>query len=280
LSPSLVTETAALRALRWRARAPRVLVYALLAVLCLAGLRAAIAAPPKVPPAPSGPEPFDLGAGAFAETFAREYLSLDPERPELREARLRGYLADTLEPDAGLSGRRGRRVRWTTVLGQRREGSTLTVSVAAETGGELVYLAVPVARDRRGFLTVPAYPALVGPPATSSRADVAEEEEVADAGLRAVATRAVANYLAGEKRNLLADLSPEAVVSLPAERLRVRSTEEVTWVTQPRRAAVQVQAEGEAGELWTLRYELGVVRRDRWYVRSLAVDPTQRGELR
>jgi Conjugative transposon protein TcpC len=272
--------TRTLRALRWQARAPRIASWVVLALLLAAGLRAAVTTPAKGPGEPKAAPAYDQAAGAFAEAFARVYLSADPEAPEPREQRLRLYLASGLEPDAGLAGGRERAVGWTAVVSQQRRGGRLAVTVAVELDGEFVHLAVPVERDGRGFLFVPAYPALVGAPASDPGAPSEAEREVEDEQLRAVATRAVTNYLAGARRNLLADLAPDAVVSLPAMRLAVRSVNELTWVAPPRRAAVQVQAEDRAGARWTLRYELGLVQRERWYVRSLAVDSTHRGGLR
>ncbi len=148
------------------------------------------------------------------------------------------------------------------------------MTVAAGTSQGLVYLAVAVRRDERGLLSVSAAPALVGPPPVDRSADAPDEEEVEDPNVRAVADRAVRNYLAGQRENLLADLAPDATVSLPPQRLSVRSTEAVTWALPGRRVAVEVQAEDELRNRWTLRYELEVQRRDRWYVRSLHVDPT------
>jgi Conjugative transposon protein TcpC len=276
----IAATTRSLRALRWRARAPRIAFWAVLALLLAAGLRAAVATPAQGPGEPRAAPAYDQAAGAFAEGFARVYLRADPARPEQREQLLGAYLAGSLEPDAGLADGRERTVGWTAVVSQQRAGGRLAVTVAAELDGELVHLAVPVERDGRGFLSVPAYPALVGAPAANEDAQLEAEREVEDEQLRTVATRAVTNYLAGARRNLLADLAPDAVVSLPALRLAVRSVDELTWVAPPRRAAVQVQAEDRAGARWTLRYELGLVRRERWYVRSLAVDPTHRGGLR
>lgn len=275
----ITVETRSLRAVRLRALAPRLLAYAALALLCLAGLRAILARPPAAPIARAGAPGFDLTAAAFAESFARAYLSFDPAAPELRERRLRRYLSDGLEADGGRApaapGPEG--VAWTSVLAERRAGRRVIATVAAEVGGELLYLAVPVERDPREYLSVPAYPALVGPPATDTSREPSEEDDVEDPRLRTIAERAVRNYLAGQRQNLLADLAPEAVVSLPDERLAVRSVESVTWAEPRRRVAVQVQARDRAGGGWTLRYELSVMRRDRWYVRSLETDPTANG---
>ena len=271
-----------IRAMRWAARAPRVALYLTLAVLCVAGLRAALEGrPADAQPvrAPAGP---DQPIGAFAEGFARAYLSFDPADPERREARLAPYLSRSMDADAGLriAGGGEQTVAWTAVVAQRSERSGATVTVAAETEQGTVHLAVPVHRDGRGFLSVSSHPALVGATASDDAADPSDEEDVEDAGLRAVTERAVANYLAGERRDLAADLTDGAVVSLPARRLTVRSSDAVTWVRRGRRVAVAVQAEDEARNVWTLRYELGVVRSGRWFVRSLAVDPTSKGGLR
>ena len=102
------------------------------------------------------------------------------------------------------------------------------ITVAAQTTRQLLYLAVPVHRTERGFLVVPRYPALVGPPVSDPGAAPAEERDVSDGALRAVAERAVTNYLAGQRANLLADLDPAAVVSLPPALLDVRSVRSIT----------------------------------------------------
>ncbi len=88
-----------------------------------------------------------------------------------------------------------------------------------------------------------------------------------------VAERAVRNYLGRSVANLRADLTPGAVVSLPAEPMRVRDQNQVTWVNKPNRVAVEVEArqEGPPGRSVT---SLKLTKSDRWYVRSLQVDPT------
>ncbi len=84
------------------------------------------------------------------------------------------------------------------------------------------------------------------------------------------------NYLAGERTDLLADLDPAAVVSLPTAALEVRSLRSITKAAGDR-VAVEVVAADEAGTQWTLRYELTVVHRDRWYVRAIEPDPVAAG---
>jgi hypothetical protein len=67
----------------------------------------------------------------------------------------------------------------------------------------------------------------------------AEEREVGDGALRAVTERALTDHLAGQRTNLLADLDPAAVVSLPTTRLVVRSVRSITKAAGDR-VAVEV----------------------------------------
>lgn len=266
-----------LRSARARAQAPRALLYVLVLVLCIAGLRAALAGPAEsAPPAPVAAHPIDVAAHAFAEGFARAYLTWDANNPEPRQRDLAAYLAEELDDDGGIFPPNGssQEVVWTAAVGARPSGPRTLVTVAAETTAGLRYLTVPVTRDARGFLSVSAYPALVGPPATNPQPDLPTPEEVTQQPLVVVAERAVRNYLGRSVANLRADLTPGAVVSLPSEPMRVEATNLVTWIDKPSRLAVEVEAADQEGTEWTLRYELDVVKNDRWYVRSLQVDPT------
>jgi hypothetical protein len=130
-------------------------------------------------------------------------------------------------------------------------------------------------RDRRGFLGIADFPALVGPPPTDP-VDAAKRpatRSVDDTALVIVVERAARNYLAGNRDNLLADLTPDAVVSLPERRLRVTDVQDVTWLEPSTTVGLELQAQDAAGDTWTLRYALSVRRSDRWYVRSIHLDP-------
>jgi hypothetical protein len=275
--------TAPLRSVRAYAAVPRLLLYGLVGILCIAGLRAAVAGPAEsaAPPPPPVELP-DTSVAAFAEGFARTYLTWDEEHSESREEALSTYLADQLEDDGGLSPGDGsvQDVSWTAVVAAEPGDERTLVTVAAQTTSRLAYLSVPVARDDRGFLTVADYPAFVGPPATSSDYDPPPEDEVDERQLAKVVERAVGNYLGRSVDNLRADLTPGAVVSLPPESMQLTDTDSITWVEEPSRVAIQVEAEDDAGDSWTLRYELEVTKSDRWYVRSLQVDPTFQGGVR
>lgn len=265
------------RRVRWAARAPRLVAIALVAVLAVAGLRAAVAPPPAQHVVVRAPMGGDVRVEGFAQAFARAYLSWDARRPEQREGRLASFLSAGIDPDAGyLPPDTGSEVVvWTAAVQNAPSQVGRTVVVAVETTRRTAHLAVPIARDERGFLFVATYPAFVGGPATNTRAELPADEEVEDEALRRVVSRALRNYLERSVSNLRADLDPHAVVSLPDAAMRVRSVQEVTTAEEGRVAALVSVSDPAGGEL-TLRYELRVVRRDRWYVRSIAVDPTGR----
>jgi hypothetical protein len=215
----------------------------------------------------------------FAQAFARAYLSWDARHPDQHQRQVAAFLSAALDGDGGLQmpPRGQQQVLWTAAIQDEPDAhGDRVITVAAQTTRQLLYLAVPVHRTRRGFLAVPRYPALVGPPVSDPGAAPAEERDVSDGALRAVAQRAVTNYLAGQRSNLLADLDPAAVVSLPTTVLEVRSVRSITKAAGDR-VAVEVAAGDDAGIRWTLRYELTVVHRDRWYVRAIEPDPVAAG---
>jgi hypothetical protein len=267
------------RTTRAIAHGPRLLAFSALGLLAVAGARTAIAGPEPSPPVSRAAVPMqDLAAQGFAQSFARAYLTWDARRSELHASQVAPYVSQSLDPGAGRqppeSGSQG--VLWTAAVQDRGAGARASViTVAAQTTRSLVHLAVPVQRDDRGFMVVPRYPSIVGPPVSDPAQQVEPEDEVEDGALRAVARRTVTNYVERERDNLRADLDRAAVVSLPSVRLEVRAVQSVTWAA-PRRVAVTVTAEDTDGTSSTLRYELSVVRRDRWYVRAISTDPTSR----
>jgi hypothetical protein len=261
---------------RWSARLARASLVSAIVILALAGLLAALSGrPERTGERQSSPAP-DLAAESFAEGFTRAYLTWTGS--ERHEELVRAYASEALEPGAGLSLPVGRpqRVVWTAaVRDERVSGTRRLVTVAAETNtGLSYYVSVPVQRDRRGALAVVAYPALVGRPPVDTRTGPVDEVEVEDEQLRAVVRRAIANYLGRERTNLGADLDARAVVALPATRLRVASFDSITRV-RPGHLAVELRAEG-GGATWTLRYQLAVVKRERWYVRSIQTNANER----
>jgi hypothetical protein len=269
------------RATRLLGRAPGTAAAVALLLLAAVGVKATLAPRTTSTPSPRVPAAGvrDINEQGFAQAFARAYLSWDARNPDQHQRQVAAFLSDTLDTDGGLQmpPRGQQQVLWTTAIQDQRDahGDRL-ITVAAQTTRQLLYLAVPVHRTERGFLVVPRYPALVGPPVSDPGAAPAEERDVTDGGLRAVAQRAVTNYLAGERTDLLADLDPAAVVSLPTAILEVRSLRSITKAAGDR-VAVEVAASDQTGTQWTLRYELTVVHRDRWYVRAIEPDPVAAG---
>src|SRR4051812_29598715 len=96
------TATRSLRAARLQARLPRVVAGALALILIAAGLRAAFAATPEPAAVRAVAAPAtDQGAAAFAEGFARAYLTWDANQPDLRARLLKPFLG-TLAADGGM----------------------------------------------------------------------------------------------------------------------------------------------------------------------------------
>lgn len=272
--------TRSTRSVRLQAHAPRIAFYLVIAVMVAAGVRATFgesAAPAAAAPEVHGP---DQGAQTFAEAFARTFLTWDADDADTRDADLAAFLPG--DGDAGDAGFRppdgdSQTVEWTAVAGAERAGARTLVTVAARTSAGRTYLSVPVARDRRGFLYVAGHPAVVGPPVTAEEQPIDTAPDVADAPLEAVVERALTNYLARAESNLLADLTPDAVVSLPVAPLELTGVDDITWLRVGSRVAAEVRARDEQGGTWSLRYELEVRKRDRWVVQSLQVDPTFEG---
>ena len=267
-----------LRVLRVRARLSRYLALGAVALLALAGLRAALQGPADATLSQPTRVERDLEARGLAEAFAREYLSWDAARPEEYERRVRRLITDTAAEQLPLLPTTGREVvRWTAAVGQGQVGARSVTTVAAQTSTGIVYLAVPVSRGPRGFLRVDAPPAIVGPQPIDRAHAAPAEREVEDGRLVTVVERALRNYLVGARANLVADLAPDAIVSLPAERLDIVAVEPPAWAVHGRRVGVLVTARRPNGVELQLRYELEVVRRDRWYVRSIGTDPSDKG---
>jgi len=262
---------------RLRARAPRYLFIAALAVTSIVGLRE-LFVPSKPAVAGRAGAVVDNAAQDFAQRFARAYLSYDEARPGVRERLLRPLLPVEFDLDAGATPRRSQEVLWTQIASNQEAiagGRVIVVAAGISTQDEPIFLAVPVARTD-GALGLTAYPSIVGGPIVS-RAPLPAREEVEGRDVLAVARRAIANYLAGETANLNADLARAAIVSAPARPLRLRSVDEVVWAAGEGSSAVlvTVTAGDQQRALWTLTYEIGIAReRGRTVVTFIETVPT------
>ena len=267
------------RAAALRATAPRYLTLGVLALLLLLGLRSIFFSPTAGTPARAAAAA-DAPSRAFALQFARAYLSYDAERPAARSRALAPFLSDAVDADVGFFPAGGSQaVIWAEVASDQPAltgGRAITVAAAIDTQPLPVYLTVPVAHERGGPLSLLGYPAFVGAPATSREAPAVSRSPVEDERLRAVAARALRNYLAGSAQNLKADLAPGAEVTLPTLSLRVRSMGRLDWLGRSGARAVlaSVEAIDERGATYTLAYELGIAIRDRPYVDFIEVIPT------
>ena len=263
--------TVSLRLVRLRANGVRYAFLGVLLLIAAAQLKALAAPPVQRRAAPVARTAGDVGG--YAELFTRTFLD-SRRRGEARDRALTGlgYAQDGLSMDR--DGASGGRVGWTAAVATSARGaSTTLVTVAAEMDTRIVYLAVPVAVDPLGRRSVPTAPALVGPPAVLASPVGRAEREVEDVRLRSAATRTVRHYLNGDREELVADLTGDAVVSAPDAVFRFVRAQAVTW-TGPRRVAVTVVARGPGEPQRTFRYELDVaVAGGRWLVRRVHLDP-------
>src|SRR5437763_11155885 len=76
---------------RLRARAPRLAVCLTAAILSVAGLRSMVAPHETTTHPVASVAPLDVVAEGLAQSFARAYLSWDPVRPEIRDAKLAAF---------------------------------------------------------------------------------------------------------------------------------------------------------------------------------------------
>jgi hypothetical protein len=270
----------------WRVRFERDLLRHLLHALALAGLvatarlaldppRAALSAALLRPAAAQ-----DLAAEGYATIFARAYLTWEAQDPEAREHALAPFLGAGMDAGAGLqppaSGEQ--RVLWAQVVQERApEPGEHVYTVAAQTDAAgLQYLTVSVLHPPSGALALAGYPAFVGPPASgpARSGPPGNSRTVEDPELATVVERALRNYLAGSPSELAADLAPGARVSTPSLVLALQSLQSLVWAPGGGAVLAVVAAQDPRGALYTLAYELDVVRlQGRWEVSAIQMDP-------
>jgi hypothetical protein len=278
--PALVHARLGARCARWRSRAPRLLATAAVLTLCLLGLRDLVA--PRSATRAAGPvAAVDAPSEEFAVEFARAYLTYDARRPERRERALAPFLPTELDRDAGLTPQGSQEVLWTEVASNQRAlagGRVITVAAQTTRQPTPLYLAVTVRHDPGRPVSLVGYPSFVGAPSVEVEPAAVERDPVEDPAVVEVVGRVVRNYVGGEAANLDADLTDDAVVTLPTLALQVASVDQVLWTGQgPESGAVlaSVTATDAAGSSYRLTYELGLVFRDRPYVDFVQVIPTQ-----
>jgi len=268
------------RRARHAARAPRYLAIAALLVFLMLGLRAAFFAPAPPSAAAPGPPAADAPSEDFALQFARAYLSYDAAHPGRRARALAPFADQRLSEGAGLLPSHGSQaVRWAEVASDQPAlagGRLITVAAAVSSQRPPLYLAVDVRHDPGAPLELLGYPALVGAPEVGAAPAPPVREAVSEPELTEVIDRVLRNYLGDDARDLQADLSPAAEVTLPTRRLALEEVTELVWLRGPGSGAVlaTLSARDAEGTAYTLTYELGISDRARPYVEFIEVVPT------
>jgi hypothetical protein len=269
------------RRARHSARLPRYLAIGVLLVFLALGVRSAFFAPAAATAPAPGVSAADVPSQDLALQFARAYLSYDTARPGARARALAPYIGGgQLPADAGFSPARGiQAVRWVDVASDQAAltgGRLITVAAAVSTQRLPLYLAVTVEHPPGQPLRLLGYPSLVGAPAIDPAPSPPQHEAVSDLALTVVIDRVLRNYLSANARDLRADLTPNAEVTLPTRRLRLTEVQQVHWLGDPGSGAVlaTVIATDSSGATYTLDYELGIAYRERPYVDFIALIPT------
>src|SRR3954454_24532514 len=132
VATSPVIETRSLAFIRWRARAPRVLLAVLVVALSALGLRTLVRPQPqpvvaRLQAKASG----DFESEAFAEEFARAYLTWDAGHPNERNRAVSRYASQDLDPGPGLHPplRGQQHVQWVRAVRDERRGAERLLTV-------------------------------------------------------------------------------------------------------------------------------------------------------
>lgn len=243
----------------------------------------------------------DDEARVFAIQFARVYFTWTPGQDVTAHdaaddlfltADLRGGQADTV----AIPGKRSVQTYrdGQVIRTERLDPNHALVTVAAyveqvstaklktTTTRKTLYLTIPVARDRFGRVAVYAYPSLTSPRPVGTP-DVLSVSDIPDPGsteIADLATRFVKAYTAGQSpAQLTFFLTPGGPQVPPLNATyTVQGTPEVKQIgdeTGPRRT-IRVETalkSDDTGAVYLADYRLVVVRRNRWYVESVAGSP-------
>jgi hypothetical protein len=253
----------------------------------LAGDKPAASAPTSRAAAASWP---DDEARAFAADFARAYLSYSPRHAN-RYARavlpfVSADVAGSIVPR--FAQRDSRQIVQSAVVARtaRMGDGRALVTVAATVAGRGVstrYLTVPVARDASGGLTVYDLPSFSAPPARG-RVQPTELEPLSSAEgaeVQDVLARFFRAFLAGRSADLAYFVPAGVRIEALGQRYELAGLDSVEQIGSSAGSARSVVAtvrarDVESRAVYALRYRVGLVRRDRWYV--AAVNTTQKEE--
>lgn len=255
--------------------AGRLAIWAAIGLLLVRGAGSVLGSPDAGgPPARAAGAAPDLAAGALAVRFARAYLAGSPPRA----------LASLAAEGAGVgrgpaSAGRGALVAQAEVSAVEELGggrSVLTVACELRDARTL-FLAVPISRSRAGEVAVQGAPWLVAAPST---AGVAAERPRPLGGPEAgeigeLAGRFLRAYVSARRpADLSYLLAPGAAVAPLGGSLEPLSLAPATQLGNGAGRRRTVVAAGRfrdavSGTAYRLAYRLELVRRERWYVRTV-----------
>ena len=269
------------------ARVGRALLWLLVVVLLLRGLASTFATdePPTVVHASAAAAPTwpDDAARAFAVEFATASLTHSPtDEPDAYTAKLEAFATPELVAELAphFDGRElPESVRSATVAGVARiDDDHALVTVAATLDGPTAQrlVTVPVARDPHGGLVVDELPSFASAPRRAA-SEAPEREPLLGAERTAIVdvlTPFMRAYLAGDSGALTYLVPPGVHIAAAAGRWELIDLASVTAAGPATRAGrvvlATVQARDEQSRAtYALRYRIGLVRRERWYVANL-----------
>jgi hypothetical protein len=276
--------------------AGRVVLWLAVGLLLLRGLEATLGSSEHARPSQAArPSPIaewpDAAACALAVEFATAYLTHTPgEDPTAAGQRLSALASPDLAGELVPQFARGaptQAVRSATVahtVTVDREHALVTVAATLATGGQLGTrrLTVPIARDAAGRLVIDDLPSFAAAPARAA-GELPDDEPLAGADrgpIENVLTRFLRAYLAGDTGGLVYLVVPGAQMTAVSGRFELLSVSSVLSSGAAnggrRSVLVMVRARDQVSRaVYTLRYRIQLVRRDRWYV--AAINASERG---
>jgi hypothetical protein len=272
------------------AGAGRLVLWLAIGLLLLRGAEATLGPDDDLRPAPAVRSTAatawpDDSARALAVEFATAYLThTRAEDPTVAAQRLGSLasadLAGELVPqfDHAASEQVVRTATVAHTVTVDREHALVTVAANLATNGQLGTrrLTVPVARDPAGRLVVDDLPSFAAAPARAAT-ELPNDEPLAGADrgpIEDVLTRFLRAYLAGDTGGLAYLVAPGARIAAVSGHFELFSLASVLsaggGAGSRRSVLVMVHARDLGSRaLYMLRYRVGLVKRDRWYVAEL-----------
>ena len=272
----------------------RVVLWGLVALLLIRGAIDILNGPgqPQAAPGAQATRTGETWPGseprAFAADFARAYLTFDPKNPEYHERATASFLAGDLRDGASVDlaqdpddGEIQTVAQTTVARAQPLDDQRALITVAATVTSTTVttrYLTVPVARDRAGGLVVYDYPSFSAPPrqAVVSTPDTESLSGRDASEIEDVLGRFFEAYFAADADDLTFFLPAGVRLEALGERYDLEELVSVAYAPDspdegPRRSVLAAlrATDPETDTTYLLRYRVGLVSDDRWYVASI-----------